>query len=182
MSDNSARPRGGRPRRAGVGAAVRQAAEELIAERGYAGTTLDLIAQRAGVAKTTVYRRWRSKSHLAIDTLADLLGDPPAGIDLLSPITWLAAQVREPSVRRLLVGLVGEAGQDESVRAELRARIREPFTRHLVDEFGLSAPDVDLAFDVVVGALLHRLAMTGELTDTDALAVTDLATRLVFGR
>jgi AcrR family transcriptional regulator len=45
----------------------------LLAERGYRELTVDLVAERAGVAKTTVYRRWPSKGAL----ISALI--PPAG-------------------------------------------------------------------------------------------------------
>src|SRR3954467_14675248 len=67
----------GRPRRAGVEEAALRAAVELIAERGYAGTTIDGIAQRAGLAKTTLYRRWDTKGELAVAAVGARLGEPP---------------------------------------------------------------------------------------------------------
>lgn len=170
-------------------AALRAAAAELIAERGYAGTTIDTIAGRAGVAKTTLYRRWQSKGELAVDALVAALGDPPvagsgAGAavapgDLETAVGWLARQVGDPAVRLLLVGLSAEAARDPQVRARLRAGIRDPFTRRLADRWGLPEQRVDLAFDMVVGTLLHRVA-TGEVDAEDEAAVTRLATRLLF--
>jgi AcrR family transcriptional regulator len=165
---------------AAMGAAV-----ELIAERGYAGTTIDGIAQRSGLAKTTLYRRWDSKGELAVAALAARLGEPPvaevpgrAGLE--ATIGWLATQVSDPSVRLLLVGLTGEAARDPGVRAGLRERIRDPFTRRLAQRWGLPRPTVDLVFDVVVGTLLHRVVMTGRVEAADIATVTGLATRLLF--
>jgi AcrR family transcriptional regulator len=48
-----------------------EAAVELLAERGYAGATVDDIVERAGVAKGTVYYHFRSKSELVSTLLAD---------------------------------------------------------------------------------------------------------------
>jgi AcrR family transcriptional regulator len=162
---------------------------ELIAERGYAGTTIDAIAQRARVAKTTLYRRWQSKCELAVDALVAVLGDPPvartgsgtaaAPADLDAAVGWLARQVSDPAVRLLLVGLSAEAARDAQVRDRLRARIREPFTRRLAERWSLPEPRVDLAFDLVVGTLLHRVA-TGRVDAADVRAVTRLATQLLF--
>ena len=175
----------GRPRRAGVEEAALSAAVELIAERGYAGTTIDGIAQRCGLAKTTLYRRWSSKAELAVAALAARLGEPPVGEvpgrpGLEATIGWLATQVSDPSMRLLLVGLTGEAARDHDVRSGLRERIRDPFTRRLADRWGLPRPRVDLAFDVVVGTLLHRVVMTGRVGANDIAAVTGLATGLLF--
>jgi len=174
----------GRPRRAGVEDDALDATVALIADQGYARTSIDAIARRAGVAKTTLYRRWESKGDLAVDALASALGEPPVGergrSGLERAVGWLADRVRDPAVRLLLLGLVGEAGRDPDLRARLRARIREPFTSRLVAEWGRSPAAVDLAFDVVVGTLLHRVAMTGAVTRHDAATVTELATRLLF--
>lgn len=178
----------GRPRRAGVEEAALQAAVDLIAERGYAGTTIDGIAQRAGLAKTTLYRRWDTKGALAVAALAARLGEPPVADEpgrpgrpaLEETIAWLGRQVSDPSVRLLLVGLTGEAARDPAVRTGLRQRIREPFTQRLADRWEVPRARVDLAFDVVVGSLLHRVVMTGQVEAADITAVTGLATGLLF--
>jgi len=183
MSDSTGRV--GRPRRAGVDSEVLASTVALVAEQGYARTTLDAIAKRAGVAKTTLYRRWGSKAELAVDALAAALGEPPgadvAGREgLATAVSWLAGRVRDPGVRLLLAGLADEAGGDPSLRALLRARLREPFATRVIGAWRVDPAAVDLAFDVVVGTLLHRVAMTGEVTRTDAETVAGLATTLLF--
>ena len=63
----------GRPRDARVDAAVLDAARSLLAEKGYAGTTVEAIATRAGVGKATIYRRWPTREQLLLAvTTADL--------------------------------------------------------------------------------------------------------------
>src|SRR3954453_20175154 len=63
----------GRPR-AGIDAVVFAATLRTIHEMGYAGATMDRIAAAAGVAKTTLYRRWPSKGALVTDCLVDAFG------------------------------------------------------------------------------------------------------------
>jgi len=58
---------GGRSAR--VRAAVRQATLDELVAHGYAGLTIDNVAQRSGVHKTTVYRRWGSPAGLVADAL-----------------------------------------------------------------------------------------------------------------
>lgn len=178
--------RQGRPRRADVDAAVRDATVRLVAEHGYAGTTLDAIARAAGVAKTTVYRRWETKAALVLDALVEALGDPPvpAGpgrreTELRRTVGWLAARIGEPTVHRLLVGLVAEAAAEPGVRTALRQRIRQPFEDRLVEAWGVDAAAVDLAFDVVVGALLHHAALAGTLEPRVVDAVTAVGVTLL---
>ena len=63
--------RRGRPRREGADATILAATRELLGETGYAAFNVDVIAERTGIAKTTIYRRWPTKSALvaaAIDT------------------------------------------------------------------------------------------------------------------
>src|ERR1700753_142152 len=50
---------------------VLDAAADLLAERGFAGVTIEGIAARAGVAKQTIYRWWPSKVDVLLDTLVD---------------------------------------------------------------------------------------------------------------
>lgn len=69
MKPGNIRP-GGRTAR--VRTAVLQAAGDALAERGFAGLDLTDVARRAGVGKTTVYRRWGSTTGLVADLLADM--------------------------------------------------------------------------------------------------------------
>jgi AcrR family transcriptional regulator len=174
--------RPGRPRRADVDAAVRDATVRLVRERGYDGTTLDQIARAAAVAKTTVYRRWDSKAELVLDALVEVLGAPPVpGRDgeLRETVGWLAARISDPAVHQLLVGLVGEAVGDAAVRTALRRRIRQPFEERLVAAWGADLAQVDLAFDVVVGSLLHHAALSGSIDTATVDQITDVALRLL---
>jgi hypothetical protein len=61
----------GRPRRAGADEEILRATRELLDEDGYAAFNVDVVAERTGIAKTTIYRRWPTKGALvaaAIDT------------------------------------------------------------------------------------------------------------------
>jgi AcrR family transcriptional regulator len=69
----------GRPRREGADEEILAVARELLRERGYGAFTVDTIAERTGIAKTTIYRRWPSKGALvaaAIATTSGTSGDP----------------------------------------------------------------------------------------------------------
>jgi len=172
----------GRPRRGGVEEAVLAATVALVHAQGYAGTTLDAIARAAGVAKTTVYRRWASKGDLALDALVSTMGDPPVpGRDgtLRDAVGWLAGRIGDPRVHALLVGLVDEAVRDPALRARLRASYRSPFEAALAQAWQLPPARVDLAFDIVVGALLHHAAMAGSVSPELVDGVTDVAVGLL---
>ena len=66
----------GRPR-SGVDAKVFAATLSTVHELGYARATVDRIAAAAGIAKTTIYRRWPSKGALITACLVDAFGPVP---------------------------------------------------------------------------------------------------------
>src|SRR5918994_587654 len=65
-------PAGAAVLRADVTEAIRGAVFEELAAVGYARMSIEGIARRAGVGKTAVYRRWRSKLHLVLDVVSAL--------------------------------------------------------------------------------------------------------------
>lgn len=89
------------PRMARSRAAVLGTALELLVERGIAGTTIEAIAQRSGVAKTTIYRQWNSQAALTLDALRSILrppADPDTGTlrgDLVALLTGFAAALAD---------------------------------------------------------------------------------------
>ncbi len=65
-------PARGRKRDHSRDADILDAALDLLAEVGAAGITMDLVAERAGAGKATIYRRWASKAELVIDAVAHM--------------------------------------------------------------------------------------------------------------
>jgi len=59
----------GRPRSTEVNQAILQATLDLLAEVGYQGLSIEAIAARAGVGKTTIYRRYHSKEELIAEAI-----------------------------------------------------------------------------------------------------------------
>ena len=57
-----------------VRSAVLAATLSELTETGYAAMTIENVAQRAGVHKTTVYRRWQSRERLVADAVTELAG------------------------------------------------------------------------------------------------------------
>jgi len=89
--------RGGRPRDPSRDGAIRSAILAVLAESGYAGLTMDAVAATAGVGKATIYRRWRTKSDLVADAVAEL-----SAMSMTLPDTGSL----EGDLRELLHGLV----------------------------------------------------------------------------
>lgn len=174
----SARPPG-RPR-AGVNAVVFAATLSTVHELGYARATVDRIAAEAGVAKTTIYRRWPSKGALIVDCLIDAFGPVPlegAGrAELMSTaIRWIAAKIGEPGVGDAFAGVFSDAVSDPALREVLTARLQDPYRLALQDALGEPENRVLFFIDVVVGTLLHRIGISGEpMVDADVAALVEL--------
>ena len=125
----------GRPRSPRADDAIRRATLDLLDERGYTGLSIEAVAQRAGVGKATVYRRYRSKAELIFGYLMhdlDLQPLPDAGslrADLAAILDDLIARMTEPIARRTLPGLVADLRADpgllERFKATFVARERE---------------------------------------------------------
>src|SRR6201987_5458636 len=62
-------PLRGRPRSEKAHKAIMDAAAELLLARGLSAVSMDAVAERAGVSKTTIYRWWPTKESLALDAL-----------------------------------------------------------------------------------------------------------------
>lgn len=67
----------GRPRDVRLDRALLDATCALLAEHGYAGTTIDAVAKGAGTTKPALYRRYRNRAELVVDALVDRFGDDP---------------------------------------------------------------------------------------------------------
>ncbi|WP_222272680.1 TetR/AcrR family transcriptional regulator [Modestobacter marinus] len=110
--------RGGRPRDPSRDGAIRAAILEVLARSGYSGLTMDAVAAAAGVGKATIYRRWRTKSDLVADAVAQLshtpVEVPDTGSlegDLRELLRWLVDTVNGPiggAIRALLSALSHE--------------------------------------------------------------------------
>src|SRR5580704_17090023 len=99
---------GGRSAR--VRAAVLEATLDELAENGYAAMTMQGVADRAGVNKTSLYRRWAGKAGLLAEALlatsADVTDPPATGEmrrDLLVPWVTAPAAPGEEQARTLAV-------------------------------------------------------------------------------
>lgn len=174
----------GRPRSADADGAILAAARELLAERGWDGMTLGDVAARAGVAKTTLYRRWPGKAELVVDAMAqlfDTLRPVDAGsvrADAEATIRDLIALLARPETQTAFLALAAHAARDPELRTAVREKIVDR-QRHLVHS-GIAraaargeAPqiaDPELFFDVIAGTMAHRVLIAGEPVDDGYLA------------
>jgi AcrR family transcriptional regulator len=185
MSMPPSRP--GRARDPAADRAILEATLRLVAEEGYERLTMEGVAERAGVGKTTVYRRWASKRALAlaaVDHIAELVTGgveraraprPEGGLERIAAAT--ATFYRGPWGRALL-GLVVETWRSPGLSRAVRARFLEPRREALrralradVERGALrGGADLELAIDMVVGAVLYRALLGGARLDSAGAA------------
>ncbi len=171
-----------RPRGAAVTDSILQCARELIERNGLDSLTAEAVAARAGVGKTTVYRRWPNVWALVVDaflqdvsTLAPIREGATVREGFRSAMRSLAKAYRGPT-GQLLRAVVGRAQVDEVLREEVRSRWVEPrrrearqLVRRGIETGELrSDVDADVLLDTLYGPLYHRLLVPydgGALTD-----------------
>lgn len=173
-SESRARRALGRPRSEQAHRAILAAALDLLRDEGYVALTIDAIAKRAGVARTTIYRWWPSAGSIAVDLLIDLgatLAPPPASSG--DPLRALRLEMRRiASVSddlpgRLLTAILGEAQNDPAIRVALLERLiypRREATMRVIREaqaLGLIRDDVSpqTVTDLFFGPIFYRMLM-----------------------
>jgi AcrR family transcriptional regulator len=179
----------GRPRSERAHQAILAAANELLEERGLADLTIDEVALRAGVSKTTIYRRWPTKGTLVFEAFsADFLARQPRPDtgslrgDLLAALRAWIRVVKGTVKGRTLVGLIAEVQRDPELAEIWRKSFIGPVrTQHrtMVERAiaqGEVSPDVDpdVVLDLIYGAAYHRLLQSHlPLSDRFAQCVVD---------
>jgi AcrR family transcriptional regulator len=180
----------GRPRSEQVERAIVEATLDLLARHGVSGASIEAVASEAGVAKTTIYRRWPSKDELILDALARLKGPiplPPGASVRDDVIFLLTATCRNATETRnglILPKLIGEARDHPALLGEYFRRIVTP-RRKVFQEVlrrgiaeGLLRPDVDLelAAEAFVAPVLNRCMVHPEpaLSDGQIAELVDL--------
>ena len=163
---------GGRPRDPEVDRAVLRAAVEVMSDVGIRGVTVRAVAERAGVARATIYRRWPTRDALMgaltrAETggrVADMTGDIEGDIRAASQTSWKI--MSSPTFIGLLPELVAAFLEKPpqvsfaSVAPNRRAFAGDYRKRAAAQGF---VEDVDphLAFDLFLGALLIHILANG---------------------
>jgi AcrR family transcriptional regulator len=167
----NARQRARRPggRSARVGAEVHQAVTDLISERGYGNFTVGEVAARAGVADSSIYRRWGSLETLLTDVALTRLNAqspmPDTGSlagDLRTYAANVAREITGPdglALLRLAVALSSNGHQGLQARDDLLAE-RARQLQSVLDrarERGEHAPDVSGVLDHILAPMYVRV-------------------------
>lgn len=172
---------GGRTAR--VRTAVLDAALRELVEHGYAALSVEHIAERSGVHKTTIYRRWQSKEAVlaeAVDDQADALVPVPATDSIDADLRTFTRALVDllTSTDPLLAGVVrvlfSEASHDSRIAelkrdlyarryAELRAVVRSAIARAQLP----ADTDVRELVGLCAAPIYYRFLVTQEPIDHD---------------
>jgi AcrR family transcriptional regulator len=156
----------GRPRSAEAEQAILDATLRMLGTRGVAGTTIEGVAADAGVGKTTIYRRWPSKTDLILAAISDLVpsGDPPDTGTMAGDMAALAETQRRRLAGSRLSGIVprvlAESMSDPELHQDFVDRVVNPFREllRLFIERGIERGELrpDLEVEPLVD-LLHAI-------------------------
>ncbi|GAB3960417.1 TetR/AcrR family transcriptional regulator [Actinoallomurus acanthiterrae] len=183
-------PRRGRPRSRDADARIVDTALELLLDRGYDRFAVEEVAAKAGVAKTTIYRRWPTKDHLIVAVVARVMDQVPVAYsgDVRADLTRYLGEIvggldrmrrvgRTATAGEASAGLVAEIAAAAARHADVGATVQEMFARRnalvltllqTAKEAGELRPDAEpeVVFDQLAGALYYRLLVTGQPIDT----------------
>jgi AcrR family transcriptional regulator len=187
----------GRPRDASIGERALTATRDLLTERGFDATTVQAVAERAGVHASALYRRWPSRIEMIAE--ATFPGLDPGSVapvgdlrrDLRRFIRAYTAAFTAPAARAAAAGLLAHnqasaatpAASPRSPELNLRVSARPQFRAILsAAPPGSIDPEVDLdgVFDMLLGAILVRVLLPAATARRQPVErVVDLTIRLL---
>lgn len=176
------KPRLGRKRDHTRDPEILDAALDVLAETGYEGMTIDMVAARAKAGKATLYRRWASKPELVLDAVACLksrdrdLAAPPDTGTLRGD---LVAMVRSPTIDeaerklKIMTGIVSMIARDPELAAAAREALIEPraAANRLIFARAVARGEIARGLDIETLCLIgpamvsYRTLMLGEPVD-----------------
>jgi AcrR family transcriptional regulator len=166
----------GRPRDSSRDLAILDATLSLLTEVGYEQLSIEAVAARSGVAKTTIYRRYRDKAALvaaAVEHRAPASPPKPGGKvlreELLSLVAWLAQSIAEQEaglLGALFAGMRNDARLAEEMRRILRrdeTAMTDGAIRQAAEQLAPGA--ATLFAEVAPAIIVHRIVVAGQPCD-----------------
>ena len=168
---------------------ILSAALEVLGEMGYGGLTIEAVAARAGVGKSTVYRHWCGKVELVEDAIRSLktgVAWPSAGSvrDRVTEVLRQIARAMEDSTWSTCLPAIIEAARRDPEVMAVHQRLAAERRQMLVDLLGegvrageVSADaDLGVVADCLVGPiLLRRLVLQEPFDDAAIVQLVDQA-------
>ncbi|WP_071394298.1 TetR/AcrR family transcriptional regulator [Bacillus tuaregi] len=170
----------GRPRSAASETAILNATVDLLEESGYEALTIEAIAQRAGVGKSTIYRWWPNKASVVFDAF---LTSTETSLYFLEHSTFRdnfrqqlqsLATILNSALGRTVVGLVAGSGEDSEIavafhkeflksRREDAIRVIE---RAIVEAEIQYTTNMEIIADMFYGPIYYRLLIQKKVVDS----------------
>lgn len=170
--------RRGRPRVEGLDQALLDVTLEFAGEVGLHGMSMDELAQRAGVSKATIYRRWPSKERLVLEALNqamrpfDVIDTGSLRGDLDDYLGELARRMATGKASDVLPDLIAASVRDPNLRASLDEYIRhrrQPLQTILgrgLERGELAVDtDVEVVIDALIGPFVYRRLLSHDPLD-----------------
>ena len=169
--------------------AILTATTDLLAEAGYRALTIEGVAARAGVAKTTVYRWWPTKPALVTEAVSLALpmpAQPDTGDlrhDLLVAVRRAMHTIARTPAGAVIPALAADVMSDPQLAEQFRNQLIRPRRSAVVDVLRRAAArgelprqvDTDLLLDVYAGVVFYRVLISGEpVTELLAEQLVDL--------
>jgi AcrR family transcriptional regulator len=168
----------GRPRDPEADRAILEATIEILGEEGYEGLSIEGVAARAGVGKTTIYRRWTSKAELVVAAIQRYKSptdpsppspDEPTRDALVRILSGFTQTMTRTESGRILAGLVAEMSRNPELASAVRLGLlehRRSVVYAILDrgiERGEIRSDIDreLVGDLLGGPFVMRILLTG---------------------
>ena len=173
-------PKGGRPRSEKLHQAMLKAALDLVLEVGFRNVSIEGIAAKTGVGKTTLYRRWPNKAAVVMEAFIGQLGPTSRFPENVRPTERLRLQMHITAkafrgrVGALVKALLAEAQFDPDLAKSFKENWTLPRRKLVYDilkeaiELGDVRADIDMeaAIDAFYGPIYYRLQMsTGPISD-----------------
>jgi AcrR family transcriptional regulator len=157
------------------------------------GLSLVMIADRAGISRNSLYRRWKTKEALYLDVLASInrplptLAGESARADVIELLGVLVERTLDQRVNSMLRALNVEAAAFPDLHRSYyrdmvapRRQVMDDALRRGVASGEIGSDfDVDVISEVLVSPILARLAR-GETQDLDPREFSELITSVVF--
>ena len=194
-ADEGTAVRKGRPRDERIDEQIAAAALDVLAEVGFERFSVEQVAQRAGVAKTTVYRRFPCRNDLVIGALLrtnDTLPEAPPPGPVRDRLVHVLGGVRRrtvDSVRgRVFMRVVSEGHSQPGLAEVMHERVLEPRRRVLRELLadGIASGelradlDPDAVIPVLVGPMLY-LGLWDEVSAQRAVTVESVVDTVLSG-
>ena len=160
--------------------AILDAALALLAEGGSEALTVEAVAARAGVARTTVYRRWRRADELLAAAVDDVVARlmPPARsgetrADLVAIVAATVRALTNAKYGRVVRVLLSELARSAEPVSQLRHRFVDARRNELREVLESGAArgelragiDTDTAADLLLGPVYYRVVLAGRPAD-----------------